>query len=791
MTGLDGCVGCGRQVKLKAASEKGPICSNCAAIRNSADCSRCGERRRIAGIDPAGGRWCDRCRKRHHREDHDRQRRELIIAAVRQSGPQLNDVDIGGALTRAAGSRQALRWLADHLTTYPQVFTIGPTSTPPVLDRFVHELVALGAATIRTIHPYCSSCGRQIRVQTVPGGQAGRCAACLAQASRVACVRCGIVRRPYRRDGAGQVECVGCVRAERRRDELDRLAAAITEQVARTVADLAPNVVVAAVDTIAAQPHVRRQLHDQLVDGGLEPATREVLIARLITELRDAGADLAPPTCEDCHGPAQPLITHGGVIRCRPCATICPQCQRPVKEPSKSCCYRCKPDPQRPLGTCIDCRRTDRRLDGDRRCRPCRERHDHRCSRCAEATSLTATSQGWLCHRCVLADELDNLLGPGHNHPGFARLRDAVLAADNPQQIRRWLAGPAITEILTALAAGRLPLEHASLDHASTEHNTAHLRALLIAAGLLADVDRSVERFHAAVGPLLKRIAAPADQIVVRTWLTWQVEPRLRRRIEHDRSVAHTAANARATLITVIGFLEDLHASERTLADCRQGDIDRWFAQPGAAVRRLRPFLAWARKHRHLPFALQLPEARSRKPAPPDGNRAALAHRLLTATDLAADDRVAGALVVFYAQPVTRIAALTRDDLTTLNDGTVTIALADTPVELIEPFATLAQQLPNVRTNGVTDQLQARWLFPGRRAGCHISADALARRLRTIGIPPRLARTTALSELALELPPAVLAELVGIAPGTAARWATITGGDWASYAASGPATTLP
>jgi hypothetical protein len=790
VTGLDGCAGCGRQVQLKAASEQGPICSNCASIRNSADCSRCGERRRIAGIDPAGGRWCDRCRNRHRREDDDRQRRELIIAAARYTEPQLDGIDIAGALARAAGSRRALRWLADHVNTHPQVLTIGPTSTPPVLDRFVNELVDLGAVTIRTIHPHCSTCRRQIRAKTDPDSDARRCAACSAQASRVACGRCGVVRRPYRRDSDAQVECVVCARVERRRDELDGLAAAITELVARTRADIAPSVVVAAVDVIAAQPHVRRRLHDQLAAGGLEHETGEVLIARLVTELRGAGVELPPPVCEDCRGPAEPLTTYRGLIRCRPCVSICPQCQRPVKEPYKPCCDRCRPDPQRPLGTCIGCRQTERRLDGDRRCRPCRERHEHRCSRCAEATSLTATPQGWLCHRCVLADELDTLLGP-HDHPGFARLRGAVLAADNPQQIRRWLAAPDITETLAALSTGRLALDHASLDVDGLDGSLEHLRALLVASGLLPDVDRSVERFQAAAGPLLERITAPTDQIVVRTWLSWRVEPRLRRRVEHDRSVAHSAANARATLITVVTFLEGLHASERTLADCRQNDIDRWFAQPGAAVRQLRPFLAWARKQRHLPSALQLPESRSRTPAPPGGNRAALAHRLLTATDLTPDDRVAGALVVFYAQPATRIAALTRNDLTTLSGGTVTITLAGMPVELIEPFATLAQQLPIVRTNGVADQLQALWLFPGRRAGCHISADALGGRLRAIAIPPRLGRTTALSELALEIPPAVLAELVGVTPNTAARWATISGGDWASYAASGPATRTP
>jgi hypothetical protein len=94
---------------------------------------------------------------------------------------------------------------------------------------------------------------------------------------------------------------------------------------------------------------------------------------------------------------------------------------------------------------------------------------------------------------------------------------------------------------------------------------------------------------------------------------------------------------------------------------CTQHDIDAWFAQPAAIRRVVRPFLAWARRHRHLAVSLQLPPSHRREPSTPrDAElRWDYARRLVDDDTLDPADRVAGALVVLYAQPLTRIATLT------------------------------------------------------------------------------------------------------------------------------------
>ena len=143
---------------------------------------------------------------------------------------------------------------------------------------------------------------------------------------------------------------------------------------------------------------------------------------------------------------------------------------------------------------------------------------------------------------------------------------------------------------------------------------------------------------------------------------------------------------------------------------------------------------------------------------------------------------VGGALVVLYAQPLVRICALTTHDIAT--DGAiVTVRLGGDRLELPEPFATLIQSLLQPRRQGVAEQLPGDWLFPGQRAGRHLAAASLGRRLRTIGIEPRRTRLAALDQLSAEIPPAMLAGVLGPKTSHVVRHTTRAGGDWAHYAA--------
>ena len=104
---------------------------------------------------------------------------------------------------------------------------------------------------------------------------------------------------------------------------------------------------------------------------------------------------------------------------------------------------------------------------------------------------------------------------------------------------------------------------------------------------------------------------------------------------------------------------------------------------------------------------------------------------------------------------------------------------------LPEPLAGLVLHLVAARQGHATtgDQGTSPWLLPGGRPGQPISPCRLSERLRQIGIRPGSARSTALFQLATELPAAILARMLGIHIDVAVAWQRVSAGDWMTYAA--------
>ena len=147
------------------------------------------------------------------------------------------------------------------------------------------------------------------------------------------------------------------------------------------------------------------------------------------------------------------------------------------------------------------------------------------------------------------------------------------------------------------------------------------------------------------------------------------------------------------------------------------------------------------------------------------------------------DARLAGCLVALYGQQVSTIAALRTTD-TSCADGAARLKLGADWLDVPEPVATLLRQHLRNRTNMTTAANPASpWLFPGQLAGGHRSYRRLVRVLCQLGIPARASRLAAWRELVRNAPPAVLADALGVSPGTAMRHAFPGGTDWSAYAA--------
>ena len=397
--------------------------------------------------------------------------------------------------------------------------------------------------------------------------------------------------------------------------------------------------------------------------------------------------------------------------------------KRSKKEANEQLCARCATPKGRIRGPCVDCTRTAVLLDADRRCRPCREAAQHVCDVCATNGPLT---QG-RCHRCVLADEFDSILGDTSSE-WLVRLRSSVLAAANPTTTMKWLHDSAAGRLLLALARGVHPLSHETLDQHSGR-GIDHLRGLLVSVGGLGPDNGWMDRLEQDLREITNAIVDPIDRAVASGWVRWHGLARLRRRVEHGDSIVHSGWNLRTQTRQIVRFIAELHAHERSVSTCTQTDIDSWFARPVTNTMHVRVFLNWATKHAHLPKRLTVPPSRTAMPSARDSNRRwKVARRLVNDETINNSDRVLGVLAVLYAQPLTRVVQLTTTDVRTDDNGVVTVTLGPVVIELPEPFAGLAVQLPERRHSGMNDHIPTAWLFPGNTADRHTTVSTLSAR---------------------------------------------------------------
>lgn len=233
-------------------------------------------------------------------------------------------------------------------------------------------------------------------------------------------------------------------------------------------------------------------------------------------------------------------------------------------------------------------------------------------------------------------------------------------------------------------------------------------------------------------------------------------------------------------------FCDYLTERRRTLSTCRQVDLDEWAAsRPRSATHALAGFARWAMARGSMP-RLAIPTGQNHPPnAPlPDEARWALARHLLHGAGVDCGLRLAGALVVIYAQPLNKISRLRTVDLDVSADRVI-VCLGTATIELPEPLAGHARQLIDERQphpRKARLPVDAGWLFPGA-PGRPINPDSLSDRLARLGIRAAQNRLAALLQLAADIPAPLLADLLGIHPNTAQVWSRLANRGWGDYQA--------
>lgn len=695
---------------------------------------------------------CSTCFARRQRAERHAANVAEITAAVALAEPCLAAERITEALRLAApGLRESGR-VVRALRAEPDALTSGGSTAPAVIGQLVDALQDLGATCVRL--PTCVACGRSAWLTQRQAGHR-MCRPCAAAHHVEPCRVCGRDRPVGLRHSDGSATCSPC----RAKDPARHLRC----------------------DRCAKLAVIARRLPD---GTGL---------CRLCW-----GRPLI--TCADCGAQAR---CYGGVRRghprCAACARRreeCAGCARPdthiaARLPGGPVCFTCWERALLAKAVCAGCgnlRRPDPRHGGEQpRCSDCAGLAAlHVCADCGDESRIYETDR---CRGCVLARRVDALLAgaDGVINPALVPLAHTLAATTPAKAGLRWIAKPETTALLGALGAGELAVTHAALDERGDTNVIRHLRAVLVAAGVLDARDENLACLHAWIIEQVAAVDVVEDRHIIDTYATWWVLRRYRQRAQ--RRPTGDTSSGRGNITAAIALCQWLRAHDRGLATATQADIDLWTATVNGHRRRAgHDFLRWATKHRvaHDIAITRRPDRRPTvHPDPAATERAELARRLLHDHDdgVALADRVAGLLVVLYAQPLSAIVRLTINDVTVV-DGSVFIRLGRDPIELPEPLGALIARLASGRAGRASVAADTGpWLFPGGRPGRHLHPQRLGVRLQAHGLRARAWRTNTLLDLANDTPLVVLADLLGLHTNTAYRWVQAAGGEWANYAA--------
>ncbi|MDP4510322.1 hypothetical protein [Nonomuraea turcica] len=292
--------------------------------------------------------------------------------------------------------------------------------------------------------------------------------------------------------------------------------------------------------------------------------------------------------------------------------------------------------------------------------------------------------------------------------------------------------------------------------------------------------ETSLNSYHERVELLLASVP-PQAQLVVRRYIRWAVTHPLQRKVSDGAIVTPELASWPLRRVKMAArFATAVIAQGMTLAQVCQSQLDAWVMELPGRRAELRAFVRWAVDHGYMASGLDVPRANSRdlRASMDDVERLELVQRLLRVETKDPPARLAAVLVLLFGQRVSRLVRLDVNAVTLEDDGRVTLALSDTPVRLREPLAGLALQIVDAaRRRG------SRWLFPSSQGADHpLSSERLAQRIQQVGLSRVLeARNGALAALASQLPPALLAEQLGLSLSRASSWSKAVGADRSSY----------
>jgi len=753
------------------------------------------------------------------------------VDAIVAVAPRLDAALVRAAVVRVTARTRSRNMITEHLVDHRTALVDGDSSAPAPLARLIAKLIAAGVEGLAL--PRCLDCGQEKPLaRGVPGGKV--CSACRKRRRPAEiCSRCGKLESRAASGPDGEPVCRACHRRTYIRP-VERCAVCGVNRSYRTRKRVCsecrerPHTTCATCGQPAAIPaegeqpqcsHCRlgspepcegcgaptisrtRQGRPQCQRCYQRPVGACGRCGRVRTIVRlavDGDPDLCAlcwrgPTvaCERC-GKVRPCRgERRGRMLCGSCAPVraqscahCGRSRRPVAHwPEGPVCGTCYPRALAAKDICPECgqRRRLMRYPGYQEpvCRDCAGAPAHHmCGRCAAEDAPYARG---LCARCVLHDRLTELLGetPQRVAIGLDGLFDELIAARSAKDMLRWLGRSSAVPLLGRIARGELPCTHETLDRHASDPAVRRLEHLLVATGVLPTRDPALARLERWIDELL---AEHDSEPALRTFAHWVVLRRYRRKSQRAPLKDGILSRPKVEMRSAAAFLQWLAERDRTLETCSQTNIDTWLASDRADRHIARSFARWAMAQKLMP-ELDFPVGERGGPSQPivSHDLVELAQRLLNDPQMPARDRVASILIAVFAQPVSRVARLTTEDVT-VDEQSVAIRFGETAVAMPEPVASDVRKLLAEQAGRSPSRVQQpAWLFPGSVPGRPIGELVLSRRMKRIGVDCNNAKHAALLHLAARLPAAIVADVVGVHIATATQWAQIAGRPWGDY----------
>ncbi|OXS82827.1 hypothetical protein D9R06_08530 [Kocuria marina subsp. indica] len=312
---------------------------------------------------------------------------------------------------------------------------------------------------------------------------------------------------------------------------------------------------------------------------------------------------------------------------------------------------------------------------------------------------------------------------------------------------------------------------------------TGYLAALLIESGAVPTQNFDRIRLEVWEQDFFATIPDSGTRILLHRYAAWIINPRFADPPHSSVADDNSRLSASKThLKAVAQFLEILQTQGWNLGTMPQRLFDDYVAAHGRTGKDLTPFIRWARSQHLTQLRSEYPQSGPGGSVVSENQRWDWVADLLSTDELKLAWCVGGLLVLLYGATLTRLVSL-RHEAVDWEENTTRITLGTDPIELPVPVGALVRQL--LDAGPMPSGNESPWLFPGARPGRHLTTAALSTPLAKRGIDLRGGRRTALIILARDVPPSVLADLLGVSIDAATRWSALGGRDWIDYPASG------